>query len=569
MTCRELQAEVYEFDPVDNPTVSQPSGVVWCGRGSLFEVEVDVAWRRRELLADVARVSGPWAVVIRDPVRAEYLITADPIGVMPVYWAQTSSGRFVVASWLDRLLELPDVDDSLDYEGVLIASTRGVHGEKIQHRTRFAAVSRVPGGHALHVRRDGSTQLERYWDPRSLPGPDRSLTLVDSTELLRERIDAAVRRLLPPDGQVGGHVSGGLDCTSIAALANRISTEDGRSQIIGYSWAPDDSTLPRFAGDERALLDDVAALGSMPIRTLDQNDDSGNWFLDLDRDRYPDTTHAFERFVLPRARADGVSVMLTGWGGDEGASFNGSNVLGHLARRGNLRAVWDQTSKRADLRAIGRAPFARKAKSFAATLFEAMPQRVQDVRRPADARRRNAIEAEIDAALREFSPLVADVRRERIRGFNEATDHHDYQLALLTGGHVQRRCDGWYQTGRLFDIHYRYPLLDLGVVTAALQLPWWAFRSHGWSRTAFRMAVEPWVPPSVAWNVSKSEPALFGQRDQSVPANSPFGARAHRVDDPEYQHVLALARRVNSIRQGSVVPLTPVRARPDIAPPRR
>jgi asparagine synthase (glutamine-hydrolysing) len=568
MTYREPLTEVYGFNPWQNPIGGVSPGVVWCGQGSLFVDQVDDAWRRRESLEEVARITGPWAVVIRDPRTAEYIVAADPIGVLPVYWARTSGGRFVVASWLDRLLESADVDDSLDYEGVLIALTRGVHGEKVQPRTRFAAVSRVPGGHALHVRRDGSTYLERYWDPTSLPGPDRSLTLRDSAELLRERINAAVRRLLPHDAQVGAHVSGGLDCTSVASLASRILAEAGRSPIIGYSWAPDDSTLPRTEDDERTLLDDVAALESMPIRTLDRSD-SGDWFLDLDRDRYPDTTHAFERFVLPRARADGVSVMLTGWGGDEAASFNGSNVLGHLVRQGNLRAVWKQTSKRADLRAIDHAPFGRKAKSFAATLFDASPQRVQDVRRPGDARRRNAIEAEIDAALRDFSPLVADVRGERIRGFSEARDHHQYQIALLTGGHVQRRCDGWYQTGRLFDIHYRYPLLDLDVVTAALQLPWWAFRSHGWSRTAFRMAVEPWVPPSVAWNVSKSEPALFGRREQDVPASSPASARAHRTDDAQYQHVLALARRVNSIRQGSVIPLTPVRARPDIAPPRR
>lgn len=66
----------------------------------------------------------------------------------------------------------------------------------------------------------------------------------------------------------------------------------------------------------------------------------------------------------------------------------------------------------------------------------------------------------------------------------------------------------WYQTGRLFDVSYRYPLLDLGVVTAALRLPWWAYWSQGWKRVAYRLAVEPWVPASVAWNASKIEPAL-------------------------------------------------------------
>ena len=38
-------------------------------------------------------------------------------------------------------------------------------------------------------------RTEKYWFPDQLPGPDESLTLDDCAELLRERIDAAVRRL--------------------------------------------------------------------------------------------------------------------------------------------------------------------------------------------------------------------------------------------------------------------------------------------------------------------------------------------------------------------------------------
>ena len=139
---------------------------------------------------------------------------------------------------------------------------------------------------------------------------------------------------------------------------------------------------------------------------------------------------------------------------------------------------------------------------------------------------------------------------------------------LLTGGHLQRRCDGWYQTGRLFDIFYRYPLLDLDVVTAALQLPWWAFCSQGWTRTAFRMAVEPWVPPSVAWNVTKSEPALFAPTEGEPVGQLPRPAQ-HRPDDERYQQMLDVARRVSMATRGTARPPQPVRARADAAPRRR
>ncbi len=519
------------------------------------------------MLSDLADISGPWGVVLWDPRTGDHLIVADPVGVQPVYWARTATGSFAVASWLDKLLDRPDVDDSLDYEGVLLDSIFGLHGETIAHRTRFAAVSRVPWGRAVRVRPDGSTRIEQYWDPRNLPGPDRSLTLHDAAELLRERIDTAVRRLTPTDVSVGAHVSGGLDCTTVACRANQILGEAGGSLTAGYSWAPDENEVPRLDGDERSLIDDVTAQEHFPVRTLTQ-DESGDWFFELDRDRYPQTTHARERFVLPKARADGVSVMLSGWGGDELASFNGRNVLRHLTRHGHLVEVWKQTGERIRLLATGPVGVRDQARSFAATLLDATPPWFPDPRHRAERREQAALDAEIDRELRALSPLAADARRERERTFERAGDHHQFQLELLVGGHLQRRCEGWYQTGRLFDIDYRYPLLDLGVVEAALSLPWQAFYSEGWTRTAFRLAVQPWVPPSVAWNVTKSEPASFAPASGAVRPR-PATVQPWRPDDEKYGYIVDLAWRTATAGFGAPRPSQPVHARADAAPQQR
>jgi asparagine synthase (glutamine-hydrolysing) len=337
-------SETAEFTPAKPVGVQRPE-LLWAAPGSLFVDEVAQAWARRASVGDLAGVTGPWGVVLRDPKTSEHLIVTDPVGVQPVYWTRAHSGTFVVASWLSELLDHPDVDDSLDYEGVLLESVFGLHSRQIAHRTRYAAISRVPWGSAVRVSPDGATRIEQYWDPRSLPGPDRSLTLEASAELLRERIDVAVRRLTSTDNHYGTHVSGGLDCTSVACRANQVLGESDRSLVAGYSWAPDEREVPRFSGDERSLLDDVTAQESLEVRMILQ-DDSGDWFFELDRDRYPQTTHARERYVLPQAQADGVQVMLSGWGGDELASFNGRNVLRHLVRcdgwaRCGLRPISD------------------------------------------------------------------------------------------------------------------------------------------------------------------------------------------------------------------------------------
>ena len=82
------------------------------------------------------------------------------------------------------------------------------------------------------------------------------------------------------------------------------------------------------------------------------------------------------------------------------------------------------------------------------------------------------------------------------------------------------------------------------MVEAAIRLPWWAFRSQGWSRVAYRTAVDPWVPASVAWNVGKFEPALFWPPERRpVQRKAPPPRRESPIDDPRLIEALQAADR--------------------------
>ncbi len=577
-------ADVFTFDPAAPPPGADGDRrprLVWAAPGSLFCDEVAEAWARRTATADLGRVSGPWGVVLWDPGTARYAIASDPVGVQPLFCARTAEGLVAVASHLAALVDRPDVDDTVDDEGVLLELLR-VFDPEVAHRTPFAAVRRVPWGCALEVDATGTWRPVRYWDPANLPGPDRSLTLDDCAELLHERIDAAVARLLPADGNgVGSHVSSGLDCTTMACRANQLLIERGSTLVAGYSWTPSESLEPRRVHDERDLIDDVVAAEGFPMRFV-SDEGAGDWFFGLDPCRYPQSTHVREIHLLPVARADGVTTMLSGWGGDELASFNGRAVMTHLVRTGRWPTVWRQSAARVRVRASGPVRRRQVARAFAGELRSGLrpvhgPLAPRPARLPADL-----------GALAAVSPLAADLAGRRWTPLSTATDHHTYQLALLANGHLQSRCGWWYQTGRLYGIDYRYPLLDLGVVTAALRLPWWAYRSEGWNRLAYRKAVEGWVPASVAWNILKNEPALTAgaqrRRGEAGEERSPdtdgdrsddrtsgtagWGGRQRRrpVDDDAYQRLVDLARIDRDLRPGARANLDVILSRPDAAP---
>lgn len=542
---------------------SDPSTLLWVAPGSLDVDRVSRAWARSRL-AGVSRISGPWAVAARDPDADEVVLVADPLGTLPLFWARTTSGRLVVDTRLAGLVDRADVDDALDYEAILLdQGSSYLRGPSVAHRTPFVAVSRVPGGHALRVRADGSSRLLRYWDPATLPGPDESLSLPDCADLLRERVEAAVVRLTPTDAPVGSHVSGGLDCTSVAGIAHQTLRAAGGGLVAGYSWAPGADQVPRFDGDERDLLDLVERQRDLPVRTAPPEGD-GAWFDQLDPARYPEANHGRECLVLSRARSDGVSVMLSGWGGDELASFNGRTVVPELVRRGRLTTAWrEYTAAHATLSSRP-TPWTRRARSFAATAAAATAPLQQRLDRRYQARMHRA--REVAEALRPHSRLAAELQVANADAFARVRTHREWQLLALTHGHLQRRIGWWHQTGRLMGVEYRYPLLDLGVVEAALRLPWWAFLSQGWTRTAFRLAMEPYLPAPVTWNVQKYEPALYWAPTVEPAERPKVERRRERPGDPQYAHAMKIAIMSRDVGAGRLPADARVTSRPAMAP---
>ena len=550
------------LDPVALPSGATTHRIVAATPGSLRLDEVATTWTRRGRSADLGDVGGPWGVVVWDAERRRFGAVTDPLGIHPLFWAPTATGGVVVGSSLAAIVDHGDVDDTMDTEGALLEL---LHVSKLTTggRTPFVSVRRVPPGHVVWFAPDGTTSTERYWDPDALPGTDRSLSLDDCAALLRETVDAAVGRALPDDATpVGAHVSSGIDCTVVACRANQRLIAAGRPGLTaGYSWSPSESIIPRLPHDERSLIDAVVAREGFPVHTID-DPALGDWWWDTDPCRFPESTHALERSVLPLAQRDDIGVMLSGWGGDEFASFNGRGVMRGLVRSGRLGGVWSHVSALLEVRS-GRSPsLAKRARAFAATVRdELLPGR-------SGSNSRWPGPDGSDAELRAISELVADTLADQFGGLNRAKDHREYQLGLLALGHLQHRTGWWYQTGRRFGLDYRFPLLDLDVVTTALTLPGSAFRSAGWNRIAYRKAVADWAPPEVVWNILKNEPASFEQSRMRRETAASSDRRRHRPradEDAVYGELVALVasgRRESQPRDNTNILLV----RPDAAP---
>jgi len=252
-------------------------------------------------LAAVPRFRGIFAFALWDARQRKVHLVRDPMGVKPVYWTVrgrtvffASEVRALLAAGIDRRLD-PTAVASFLWHGFVVGPQSIIHGVKI-----------VPAG--THLTFDGG-HLEptpiTYWRlPVASPG---STTPAAVAETLRE----TVRMQLVSDVPVGVFLSGGIDSTSVAALACESA---GAGGIKTFNIGFDDPDL-----DESRYARDVAqALGTEHHALRLTEADFRRQLPDaLDSIDQP-TFDGINTYLLSRAvREAGMTVGLAGAGGDE------------------------------------------------------------------------------------------------------------------------------------------------------------------------------------------------------------------------------------------------------------
>jgi len=277
------------------------------GRGHRFstrsDTEVLCHLYEEQGEAFVARLEGIFAFALLDRRRGLLLLARDPVGVKPLYYAETPVG-LLFGSELKALLAFPGFDRAHDPGALALYLTCEYVPAPL---TAFRAARKLPPGHAL-VWEAGQTTLSRYWtwSPEGDPAPDRA----GAAEAVRGRVLAAVRSQLVSDVPLGVFLSGGVDSSAVAASMGAAGA-DVHSYCIGFEDPRfDESASAREAAShlgathherlfgERELLDEVP-------RTLDHLDEP-----------LADPS-VFPTALLARFARESVTVALGGDGGDE------------------------------------------------------------------------------------------------------------------------------------------------------------------------------------------------------------------------------------------------------------
>jgi asparagine synthase (glutamine-hydrolysing) len=199
----------------------------------------------------VNRIDGMFAFALWDARNRRLLAARDRMGKKPLYFASIARmgapSLFAFASELKALLCVPGFDRGVDHAALCRYL---VHEYVPPPHTIFRGARKLGAGQRLRlqIRADGTgeTCVDRYWD---LPFAQQPRWVGDdeAASELRALLLAAVRRRLVADVPVGIFLSGGIDSSSVAALAAELAgPANVRTFSIGFAEASfDESTHAR------------------------------------------------------------------------------------------------------------------------------------------------------------------------------------------------------------------------------------------------------------------------------------------------------------------------------------
>lgn len=259
------------------------------------------------------QLNGIFGFCIVDREEDTTWLVRDQLGIKPLYYYHHGS-TLVFSSELHSLVQHPSVPRKLNYDALAsLLCDRSVP----ETGTMFAGVQQVPPGHMLRFT-NNQIEIKPYYEMTFAPEP---MEFEQALEELTSRLHTSVESQMVADVPVGAFLSGGVDSSTVVALAKQYTDQQLQTFSIGFSVAEyDESNVARQvaehlgtqhhtltvqnAGYDHQLLEDVVRHTGQPLGD----------------------TSCIPTLLVSRFAAEHVKVVLSGDGGDE--FFGGYNHIG-------------------------------------------------------------------------------------------------------------------------------------------------------------------------------------------------------------------------------------------------
>jgi asparagine synthase (glutamine-hydrolysing) len=253
----------------------------------------------------VRELNGMFAFALWDSRRRRLLIARDRFGEKPLYWGVFDK-TLLFASEPKVLLAHPAIRPALNLQALRQYLSFDYVPAPL---SIYEGINKLPAAHKLTLE-GGRVNVDRYWRlsyETKQPVPSER----EAADQLRELMADAVRMRLVSDVPLGVLLSGGVDSSTIAALAVRASSEAVKTFSISFAEASFDESayargVAKFLGTDHHEERLSANLAANLVSEI------GSWMDEPFSDPSLVPTYLLSRFTRKH-----VTVALGGDGGDE------------------------------------------------------------------------------------------------------------------------------------------------------------------------------------------------------------------------------------------------------------
>ena len=440
--------------------------------------------------AFAARLTGDFACGLFDPAGPRLLLARDALGVRPLFYA-CAGATVLFASEIKALLAHPGVRRRPDIDLLATYLMNGAWDPN--GRTLFEGVRYLPPSHVAVVTPE-SLVVRRAWDfdgQRQL----RLASFAEYAEGFREHFERAVRRRLRSAHPVAISVSGGLDSSSIFAVARRLTrVARGLPPVHGYSYtfpAGTEADESEYAGELARQWGGLETFPSPPASVLAAPREAV-WHIEAP---LMDELWLASRSVLARARAAGARLLMTGHWGDQILCPDGylldlfrGFAWRQLATSFGQLGRWNGTARRYYV-----------DKFLRDVAKEALPRRLVTLLRRLRPRHADAWYTS------EFRARASHVGEWPADGGCFATAHAR-SLYAEARSPFYMMCREWEnKTAAMYGLDFAVPFLDRDLVAYLMAIPGDVQTRGGVSKALLREALRGILPDRIARRSTKSD----------------------------------------------------------------
>jgi len=419
------------------------------------------------------RFNGFWALALYDFKKRRLILSRDRLGKKPLYWTQFGS-KLYFASEIKSLLRVTAVSNGRKANEDAIWHWCVDGRRDLDNSTFFDGIRSLPAACWTIVDEKFPNNIQTFWEVPRKRLRESDISIPEAMQLVRETLDDAVRIRLRADVPLALELSGGLDSSTVLALAAR--HHPGRITTYTVKFAD-----PRW--NEEPFARSIANRYDVDYRMIEP-EMGGFWhgiraFTELQEEPYHSPNMQTSQVIWSLMRSEGTKVALTGAAGDEMfAGYGRYYVKAQIENlmHGQFNHFIDNARNWTE-RNLGFSGFVREM--VGVTGLRSLVRRVK-------------------SAIPEFE-------NQYIKGI--AMPSKQYYAASLTEWLREEitntQIPYWLRSGEKtymgMPFEARLPFLDYHVVEAATQIPVTYLIRHGWHKWILRKAMEDLLPADVVW----------------------------------------------------------------------